>query len=113
MDKHLNKNLNSKYEQKLTDMTKKFATNTLKTVSKRTNQNTAKTTSDPVETKIAEKITKDPSKSTHENGKNSTATLILQPRSIPNQIYTPPEKQQQVLMNCYYYNYHYNYIDMK
>ena len=55
------------------------------------------TKSDPVETKIAEKITKDPSKSTHENAKNSTTTLILQPRSIPNRIYIPPEKQQQVI----------------
>ena len=92
VDKHLNKNLSSKYGQKLIEMTKKFPTNTLKTVSKSTNQNTAKATSDPVEANIAEKISKDPSKSTHENAKNSATMLIPQPRRIPNKIYIPPEK---------------------
>ena len=97
LDRSLNKNLSSKYGQKLLDITNNFATNIFKTVSKRASQNTAESTDDPVETKIAEKITKDPSKSTPADPKKSMTVLTPQPTSISNEIYIPPEKQQQAI----------------
>ena len=51
------KNLSNKYGQKLVDSTKKSATGTLKTASKRAIQKTAEATGDLVDNKITDKIT--------------------------------------------------------
>ena len=51
------KNMSNKYGQKLADTTKKYATDVIKTASKRAIQKTAEATGDLVGNKIADKIT--------------------------------------------------------
>ena len=53
----MGKSLSNKYGQKLLDSTKKFATDAIKTASKRAIQKTAEATGDLIGNKIADKIT--------------------------------------------------------
>ena len=55
--KNMGKNLNNKYGHKLIDTAKKFATDAIKTASKRVVPKTAEATGDLVGNKIADKIT--------------------------------------------------------
>ena len=55
--KNMCKNLSNKYGQKLVDSAKKYATDALKTASKREFQKTAEVAGDLVANKIADKIT--------------------------------------------------------
>ena len=55
--KNIGKNISSKYSKKLVDSAKKSETDTIKTVSKRAIQKTAKATGDLIGNKIADKIT--------------------------------------------------------
>ena len=55
--KNIGRNLSNKYGQKLVDTAKIFATDVLKTASKRAIQKTAKVTGDLVGNKIADNIT--------------------------------------------------------
>ena len=94
------KSISSKYGLKLIDITKKSATDTLETASKKAIQKTAEATENLIGNKIAEKITK--VASTREDQKNST-----QPTGISKERYIPPEKRQQIMMN---FDYNYEYI---
>ena len=58
--KNISKDLSGKYSQRLLDHAKKFATDALKTSSKRVTQKTAEATSYLIGNTIAEKITKVP-----------------------------------------------------
>ena len=58
MGKNISQNLSSKYSQKPLDHAKQFATDTLKTASKRVIQKRAKATGDLIGNKIADRITK-------------------------------------------------------
>ena len=58
MGKNTGKNLSSKYSQNFLDHSKQYATDALKTASKRAIQKTAKATYDLIRNKIADKITR-------------------------------------------------------
>ena len=58
MGKNISQNLSSKYSQKPLDHAKQFATDALKTASKRVIQKRAKATGDLIGNKIADRITK-------------------------------------------------------
>ena len=58
MGKNTGKNLSSKYSQNFLDHNKQYATDALKTASKRAIQKTAKATYDLIRNKIADKITR-------------------------------------------------------
>ena len=55
--KNIGKNLNNKYSQKLLDNAKKSTAYAIKNASKRAIQNTAETTGDLIDGKVADKIT--------------------------------------------------------
>ena len=55
--KNLHRNFSNKYSQKLLDSSKKLATDTIKTASKRASQKTTEATGDLIGNKIAGKIT--------------------------------------------------------
>ena len=55
--KNIGKNLNNKYSQKLLDSAKKSTAYAIKNASKRAIQNTAETTGDLIDGKVADKIT--------------------------------------------------------
>ena len=63
------KNVSNKYSQKLVDTAKKFATDAIKTASKRAIQKTAEATRDLIGNKIADKITSASKKSYNEEMK--------------------------------------------
>ena len=54
--------MSNKHSQKIVDTTKKFATDAIKTASKRAIRKTAEATGDLIGNKIADKITAKPSK---------------------------------------------------
>ena len=85
--KNISKNLSSKYSQKLIDHTKQYATDALKTVSKRVIQKTAETTRDLIVNKITGKITR-LSKASRQNNSVTNEKEILRER------YTSPEERQ-------------------
>ena len=97
MQKH-GKNLSSKYGQKLLDSAKKSTTDTIKTASKNTIQETAEATGDLVCNKIADKITSVSKKSStlseELRSQNNEAHDELE---TPKERYISPEKRQQII----------------
>ena len=87
----MGKSLSSKYDQKLLDSTRKFATDAIKTASKRSIQKTAETTSDLIGNKIADKITI-VSKKPSNNNNDDNAELTTH-----NKRYISPEERQQII----------------
>ena len=94
MGKSLSNNLSSKHGQKLSNATEKSAINVLKTWRKEI-QKTAEATWDLVGNKIAEKISWAATNNIHEGPKISTQ--IQEAKSIPKEIYIPPERGQQIV----------------
>ena len=90
----MGKSLSNKYGQKL-DATKKLVTDALKTISKRVIHKTADSAGHLVGNQITEIFTNAASNSTPESSIKSM-TVQLPPTSIPEEIYTPPKKQQQI-----------------
>ena len=86
------KTMSNKYSQKLVDTANKFATDAIKTASKRAIQKTAEATGDLVGNKIADKITSASKKSRNEeiqsNGFNN---------EIPKERYIFPKERQQII----------------
>ena len=100
--KNMGKGLCSEYGQNLLDSTKKSENDALKTTSKKVIQKVAEVTRDLAENKIAEKITKAASKTTHEDPNKLTAPTQIdetsvQPIGIPKERYISPERQQQII----------------
>ena len=93
----MTKRLSSKYGQKFLETTKKSRNDALNIVSKKTIHKAAETTNDLVGNNIAEKITRAATK----NPKNLMVVQIdetsIQPTSIPEEIYKPPERRQQTI----------------
>ena len=85
IDKNISKSLSCKYRQKLLDHAKKFATNALKTSSKRVIRKTALTVD-----KIANKIT-GVSKNPQQN--NSETVVNENDKVIPKKRYISPEER--------------------
>ena len=94
LQKTMGKNLSSKYGQKL-DTTKKLVIDALITISKRVIQKPA--AGDLVGNQIAENFTKATSKSTPEDPIKSMTVQKPPQTSIPEEIYIPPKKQQQII----------------
>ena len=88
-----------KYGKKLLDTTKKLGTDAYKTASKRAIQTTTETShGDLAGNKIAEKIGKTVSKSTHKGPIKSTK--IPEQTSISKDTYIPSEKRQEIIHKC-------------
>ena len=96
--KNMDKNLSSKYGQKLLDCAKKSATDALKTASKRVIQKTAEARGDLISKKIADKITsvskKSSAHSTELYSKNVDANREIE---VPKKRYTSPKKRQKII----------------
>ena len=90
IDKSISKNLSVKYFQKLA---KQFATNSIKTASKRAIQKLAEATSNLIGNKIADRIISIASWS------NSNASLHTDEKliEIPNEKWVSPEKRQGII----------------
>ena len=82
----------NKYRQKPVKNTKKETANPLKTTSKRLIQKTAEPTSDLVGHKNAEKLQR-----LHQRVTVRDPRKFLQPNEMPKDIYTPPEKREQLM----------------
>ena len=96
--KNISKNVSGKYSrgmlamrQKLLDHSKKSATNSCKTSSKRFIQKTAEATGDLIGNKIANKITKVSKYSPQNNSETVT--------NEQGKIYISPEKRQNIIVN--------------
>ena len=76
------KNISSKYSQKLVGSAKKFATDAIKTASKRAIQKTPEATEDLIGNKIADKITSVSKKSSTELQSNKANNEIPKERYI-------------------------------
>ena len=74
--KNMGKSLSSKYDQNYLDSTKKFATDAIKTASKRSIQKTAEETSDLIGNKIADKITSVSKKPSNNNNNNNNGVEL-------------------------------------
>ena len=81
VDKNIRKNLSSTYSKKIFDHTKQFATDALRTASKRAIQNTAEATNDLIGNKVTDKITR-VSKSSRKNNLETNEEEILRERNI-------------------------------
>ena len=88
MGKNISKNLISIYIQKPLDHAKKFATDALKTASKRVIQKTAKATGDLIGNKTAGRITK-VSKTSPQNNSETNEKIL-------REIYISPEQRQKI-----------------
>ena len=88
MGKNISKNLSSKYIQKPLDHAKQFATDALKTASKRVIQKTAKATGDLIGNKTAGRITK-VSKTSPQNNSETNEKIL-------REIYISPEQRQKI-----------------
>ena len=84
MGKNINKNLSSKYSQKLLDHAKQSATDVLKTTSKRAIHKTAGTTGDLMGKEIGDKITRI-SKISSQNNSEANEEEILKKRYISSE----------------------------
>ena len=81
MGKNISKTLSSKYSQKLLDHAEKFATDSLKTNSKRVNQKSSEAIGDLIGSKIVDKITR-VSKTLPQNNAVTNEEEILRERYI-------------------------------
>ena len=94
--KNIGRNLSNKYGQKLVDTAKIFATDVLKTASKRAIQKIAKVTGDLVGNKIADKITsiskKPTKKPQHDELQSNKAN-----NEIPKKRYMSPQERQKFI----------------
>ena len=86
-----NKNLSSKYSQKLLDHAKQSALDTLKTTSKRVIQETAEAIGDLIGNKITDRITK-VSKNSEQN--NSDTVINEHDKEIPKERYISRRKTE-------------------
>ena len=86
------KNMSNKYSQKLVDTAKKYATDAIKSTSKRAIQKTAEATGDLVGSKIADKITSASKKSRNEEIKSNEVN-----NEIPKERYISPKERQQII----------------
>ena len=91
--KNMDKNLGSKYGQKLLDSAKKSTSDAIKTASKRAIQKTVEATGDLIWNKIADKTTSVSKKSSKELQNNEAPEEI----KIPKERYISPEKRQQII----------------
>ena len=80
------KNVSNKYGKKLTDTTKKSATDAIKTASKRAIQKTAEATGDLIGNRISDKITAKPYEKIQSNEVNN---------EIPKERYIFPKERQK------------------
>ena len=88
------KNMSNKYSQKRLYSAKKFITDAIKTSSKRAIQKSAEATVDSIGNEIADKVTsllKKPSTKSH------STEVQNDDIEIPKEIYTSPEKIQQII----------------
>ena len=90
----MTKRLSSKYGQKFLETTKKSRNDALNIVSKKTIHKAAEATNDLVGNNIAEKITQAATKNLMVVQIDETS---IQPTSIPEEIYKPPERRQQTI----------------
>ena len=103
MDKYIrkntSKNVSSKYSQRLPDHIKQFATDALKTVSKREIKRTAESSSYLISNKIDVKITKVSRTSSPNSSDTVTnkAKNIEHDKEIPTERYISPEKRQKII----------------
>ena len=91
----MDKNLSSKYGQKLLDSAKKSTTDPIKTASKRETPKTAEATGDWIDNKIADKITSVFKKSSKPVQNNETEEDVE--RATPKKRYISPEERQQII----------------
>ena len=99
ISKNLCRNSSGKYNQKLLDHAKQFATNSFKTVSKRTIQKTEKAIADLIGNKIADQVINDSKilpQNSSERAESETKNIGLD-REIARRRYTSPEKRQKVI----------------
>ena len=91
------KNMSNKYSQKLVDTTKKYATDVIKTASKRAIQKTAEATGDLVGNKIADKITVKPSPSASKKSHNEEIQSNEVNNEIPKERHISPKERQKII----------------
>ena len=89
--KNMGKSLSSNYGQKLLDSTKKFATDAIKTASKRAIQKTAEAAGDLIGNKIADKITSISKKASNNNNDHNAELTTHKKRYI-----SPEDRQQSI-----------------
>ena len=92
--KNISKNLSGKFSWKLLDHAKKYATDPLKTYSKRFIQKTAEATGDLICNKIANRVTK-VSRSSPQN--NSETITNEHDKEITKERYISPEERQKII----------------
>ena len=90
----MGKNLNNKYGHKLIDTAKKFATDAIKTASKRVVPKTAEATGDLVGNKIADKITNIFKKTVKELSINHETEEDVEITTHKKRYISPKERQQ-------------------
>ena len=89
------RSMSNKYGKKLVDTAKKFATDAIKTASKRAIQKTAEATGDLVGNKIADKITSVSKKYTKELSTIDEDAVL----TTHKKRYISPEERHKLLMN--------------
>ena len=88
------RSMSNKYEKKLVDAAKKYATDAVKTASKRAIQKTAEATGDLVGNKIADKITNISKKKSNNDNNNNDNDVKL---TTHKKRYISPEERQQII----------------
>ena len=88
--------MSNKYSQKLVDTAKKYATDAIKTASKRAIQKTAEATGDLISNKIADKIT-GASKKSLKKSHDEESSLTEVNNEIPKERYIYPKERQQII----------------
>ena len=91
------RSMSNKYGKKLVDTAKKYATDAIKTASKRAIQKTAEATSDLVGNKIALKITIVSRKSTKKSTKKFPTIDEDEELTTHEKRYRSPEERQQII----------------
>ena len=97
IDKNISKNLSGKYNQKLLDHAKQYATDALKTASKRAIQKTAEATDGLIGSKTAQKKLWKFKKNSQQN--NSETVKNENDKEIPKKGYISPEEIQKIIDN--------------
>ena len=92
VDKNLSINLNGKYSQKVLDHAKTYATDALKTSSKRVIQKVAEATSDLIRNEMAHKITKVSNNSQQNNSEKVTNDNAIE---MSKERYISPEERKK------------------
>ena len=90
----LARSMSNKYGKKLADTAKKYATDAIKTVSKRTIQKITEATGDLIGNKIADKITSVSKKNSNNNNNNNNGDVKL---TTHKERYISPEERQQII----------------